>query len=448
MNDPSGMAVSRLWVVVLYMAWWVGIAWVYGTSFSDRWGSRAFASDWEWARAWPAIGVVLAVACLLPTSIRVTTATAHASVALIVVPTASLFAFGAVSGDVLVHTLVAVSVLVLLMSLLRIRLGAAPVQLNAETGVLIATILSVCVIAASVGILGVAAINFDVSEVYEYRSVVKSEAPWWLHYAWSATGKVLLPLIMVYGISRRRWWMVAGALALGALLFGVSSHKSMLLVLIVPVAYVYLRVICAAPKVAILWTAIVVLVFCVASQFGFGEGAPKQLHTAASMAYRRGVLVPSVLNGGYLDVFSDPQSRQWWTGSRVGQVLELEAPIVGAPEMVGDWVTPGRGTWANAGWIGAGYAQAGVPAVLLYSVIVALYVYALDAMAVRHGIAETVSVSLVFILTILCSADTVTAMGSHGGLLLILALFVLTPIKRVRFGSEWVGCGGAKGVPG
>ncbi len=100
---------------------------------------------------------------------------------------------------------------------------------------------------------------------------------------------------------------------------------------------------------------------------------------------------------------------------------------VTAPFLIGEEYFGDTDTSANAGMIGSGYANAGLIGVAVYAALIGLLISVLNAYGRRIGHAFVTAASLSTIFNVVTSTDLVTAILTHGLLLLLLLLALFPP---------------------
>jgi hypothetical protein len=143
-----------------------------------------------------------------------------------------------------------------------------------------------------------------------------------------------------------------------------------------------------------------------------------------SYLVRRGFFVPPLLDQAYIDFFKE-QPKYYWSTSRMGLGFVENPYEKTAPFLVGEAVFGKPDMSANTGIIGSGFSQAGIPGVMIYSLLTGILIAYLNACGRSAGHALVVSISAPVILAITTSTDFTTALLSHGLILLLLILTLL-----------------------
>lgn len=271
--------------------------------------------------------------------------------------------------------------------------------------------------------------NLDIATVYTYRRVIEDSLPEVYAYLIPIFTKVILTFTIFLACQERNYTAIAICIGFGLVLFGLTSHKSVLVYPFIVVA-VYFAGRKYSPAqmfviMAIVATLISLLDF--ATHFaGIWVGY---------MVSGRAFLVPALLNHHYFEFFSN-HPWYWWSGSRLTLgLLPMPYPQT-APFTIGIEYFRDNDTSANIGWYGSGYAQAGLFGALLYSVLLGLLFAYFNACAKRIG--NILPVIVVHVLTALSSTDTLTLFLTDGLIVLLLLLRTLAATNARKIKSPHV----------
>ena len=272
-------------------------------------------------------------------------------------------------------------------------------------------------------------LNFNLAAVYELRREAALNLPSVFAYLTPLVAKVAIPFALVFALRERRWFFACTLVLLSFLLFGLTAHKSLLFypVVVVFVYYTagsrYLVQNFLAALMAILIASGVDLWF----QF---HGAGGLSGWFASLFARRAILVPSFLNWYYFDFFSSAE-KYFWADSKVTFGLLASPFDLRFPHLIGMEYFNKEGMSANTGWIGSGYANAGIWGVMLYSVLIGGLFAFLDSYANRHGTRMVIALFTLPVFTLLTSTDFLTMLLTHGLFFSILMLAMIKPEPEV-----------------
>lgn len=330
--------------------------------------------------------------------------------------------------------------IVMAASAIRIGFHIDP-PLPANLYTLLALGLATLLFVATAALGGLANINFDLSQVYNLRDDAAEYLPQAFNYIIPAFTKTLIPFGIATALHCRMRVIAFGMVLISILMFGMTTHKIMLFApILVFLTYYGLRhapfvTILAAATAAIL--AVIALAVLVLGYFP-PDSPPGWLE---SMFVWRSLIVPSFLDYNHM-LFFEENTRYWWSTSQI-TFNQIEAPNrgMGIPAVIGVAMFGDTTLQANTGFIGSGYAQAGLIGVVVYSVGAGLFL-SLVRQAADHIAPEVViSASLTLVFTVFMSTDFVGTFLTHGLILACLFLVWLGPPKRLLEGRLGTGRG-------
>lgn len=341
----------------------------------------------------------------------------------IAVPTLSLFSQSERPvQDIGLIMLGFVLVAVFLCVMPRIRVPV-PGRLFFSFLVILAVLLFVYVFGGLVVGGGLSRLNFNFYNVYEVReSYNESRLPLFGYFV-SWVAYVINMGFLIFFFVKRKYVGIFAVLLAQVLIFGMTNFKTFLFLPFVILSVLWIVGRFNFERIVLFGASAVVVVLTVigfsGEAMGFGIA-------------RRLFFVPSALHTLYFDYFSmNPLALM--SGSGIGRLLnapyEQSAVFVIADEFWGREFSP------NVGWLGAAYANFGVLGVVLFSLLLAVYLKVADSIAGRLpvlGIAEALFIGPAITL---CSSAFNTFLLTHGGILVLIALWVLAGALVVR--PEW-----------
>ncbi|MDO9418354.1 hypothetical protein [Pararhizobium sp.] len=265
--------------------------------------------------------------------------------------------------------------------------------------------------------------NLDVRKVYAYRDKVAelidvgvlSYINLWVYKVFT------IFLVCVCLLNRKFGWL---ACVLGAqfFFFGLTSHRIVLFLPFLAIAVWFYLVrferLTPMPYMAALGVLAALLLFEACG-----------IESVAEIAIRRAFFVPSGLTYQWFDFFSF-HPHVYWADKLLASFSSGDFVGVNIPRLLGGYYVPGAESASNMGLVPAGYAQAGIWGVMLYSVILGLVLSVLNTV-VRAG-APLWFVSAMTIgplRTALADSDLFTTLLSHGLGMAVLLLW----LYRTRF---------------
>lgn len=279
--------------------------------------------------------------------------------------------------------------------------------------------------------LGFSNISFDLYAVYDFRDDVASEIGVHLNRILSFTSKLFLPLLVIYALtvrSRVRYFLIAIAIIYALLIFGYWQHKS---AIFLPLAVLGLYAILSKGRaehnlLSIFLFLSIVLAF---EAMIFSLRSTPYPGTINALIGRRALFVPPLLTDLYVQFFSSNEKFYWYSltqhfGAKPPDYGLAPAFVIGLNFFDSDEMS------ANVGFVGSGYANAGMTGVLLYSTAMGFILAYLSSQAKILGSVFSFCLTALVVHTALASSDLLTTLRSHGLFLTMLILpFLKSPLK-------------------
>lgn len=338
--------------------------------------------------------------------------------ALVLVPAMAIFACSAAGYNYYFVTVLAVGI-VLAVSKVRVfkSVGIARVNANLLTyGLLLILILYVVSIFLQGGFKY---LNFDLRVVYDFRDEAKTNLPSIYAYISPLIGKIILPLYIVVSLIQRKYLNVIIGFFFGVMIFGLTAHKAPLFFpLVVSFVYLFSR----KNFGFYIFFGLLGLAFLSILDFQMRKWYPDNYFGLfGSLFGRRSMLLPSLISNFYIEYFTNNE-YYYWSMSKVTLGMVTPPSVLGPTYTIGLVYFGDPEINANIGWIGSGFANAGIIGVTVYSVVLGIIVSYLKKVGDSIGPRLVFSVSFILLISIFRSADLITAMLTHGLLFLILLL--------------------------
>ena len=309
-------------------------------------------------------------------------------------------------------------------SIFRSRFGRVP----SKKMLLSIFILVTTVIVLILYINGTKYVNFNISKVYDFRSDSAENLPGIFSYIIPITGKVILPFAISVSFLQKKWIYFLTFIFGSILLFALTAHKSTLFYPFLVIALVWLS--SKQRNIELLLIAIIGILMLASFDFWLLEQGSEYEYAGlfGSIFVRRALFVPSLLNSYYVDWFST-QPKYYWANSSFTFGL-IEAPeTLRAPFLIGQEYFNKPQMSANTGWIGSGYANAGLVGVYVYSAVIGLLFSLFDAYARRLGAPLVTGLFAIPVIAMLTSSDLTTMFLTHGLLVALVLLVIIQPIQ-------------------
>lgn len=297
-------------------------------------------------------------------------------------------------------------------------------------------LLIIMAIGTSVGITaiiaygGLAYFNLDLLDVYEGREAVTALLPAILGYLNSSISKVFIPLAIVVCIFYKKRIALCIFIVFAILLFGLTHHKSVLVGPIVAYGFtIFLQRFSVVQGVSYVFFLTAFIIVGTSTFQYLLEDASSNV--VSGFFVRRMFMMPALLDSYHIDFFSENTFTYWSRSSLSFGLIESDY-YLNTPFLIGDHFFEQDGVSANTGFIGSGFANFGVLGVMIYGVAIGLVLASLNAISRRLGTPFVVAISVFVVVSIITSADFVTAILSHG-LLSLLVLLSLIPADRKMY---------------
>lgn len=406
----------------------------------------AFQGDWL-ERSWfvsvelefaQLISFLLVVGLSILVSTSIKKAGDYLLLLLLMFPVMPMLVIGSHKGGPIEFMLMVLACYLVVMAISRVPGHILPKQglraFRAERIPLLVMMTAILFVGLNLVFGGLSHLNFDIDRVYEFRRAATDTRGALLPYLLTNLVGVLFGLGTAVAMSRENYRAVALFVLLSILIFGLTSFKSHLFVVIFSVA-MYLVFSRSVPALSLVLGAVLVLVVTTLAYFYDSE-----LVDLGALTIRRVFFAPAYVNFLYYDYFS-ASPFMYWADSRVslglvGNPYQLPTPQVIANNYTGiDMMYRiDRYNNANTGFLGAGYAHSGFVGMIVYSVIVGVLIRVANLLQSKIGIAATVSgISYFFVMNVFLSSDLLTCLISHGGVLfLLIAIFSSSDQRTVK----------------
>lgn len=267
---------------------------------------------------------------------------------------------------------------------------------------------------------GLGIFNLDIMKVYNFRLKLRETMEGILAYLDSWVMKIFNPFCIAYSLYLRKRVLVVLFFVLQILLFGFSSHKSVLFTgLVIIITYFSIPYFMKSPANLIkcfIGGAMLPLVISL-------SGMENKFAVILYSLYRRIFCVPAQINFRYYDFFSEHgfdwfhQSflRHFYTSRfdlRLTRMIGLE--YFGNPE-----------TNVNTGFLASGYAQGGFIVMLIYSIIVGLIIAFIASLSRNMSKRFAMSFSILPLFFLFTSSDLPTSILTGGMGWMIILMYIL-----------------------
>lgn len=410
----------RVMVILLNCAIYLLLQAVHTFYVTDIFKSEGFLPKFDDDRAVLSFFLVLVFSFFIGGERRPSHFFLQLGMALIVIPSLVLFAGSGLPIDFILITLGAYTLVGVVAVSLRFSLPDG-IGMRPDTVITPICLGMVAFVGSIFAYGGGQFLNFDFGKVYQFRSEASENLPAIYRYLVPIFTQAVIPFGLAIALAQRRLLMAGLIVLLSVLAFALSGHKGPLFF---PALVVAVYVAFAMGRISLL--ILLGTLAAVAASFidlyletqGLSEG------WIGAIVADRLLLLPSLLDHYYIDFFSkNPQ--YYWSESRITYGLVDRPFDLPSPKLIGEVYFPQYQPFANTGWIGSGYAQAGLAGVALYSVGVGLVFAYVDAAAKRFGARTAIAMFVIHVVHLLTAVDFITSFLT-GGLLFSVLLAAMT----------------------
>lgn len=277
--------------------------------------------------------------------------------------------------------------------------------------------------------------NLDFSRVYDLRREAAEDLPGIFAYLYSVFSKTVIPFGITVALLYRNYLFVVFFFCAAILLFGLTTHKSILFTPIVVLGVFFFLARYRRYSVIISLFIIAIIAALIAAYLDSVYDASPLFGWYESLFMQRVMMVPPLLDYFFLEFFSE-NPKYFWSDSRVTFGL-VGSPYGGitAPFIIGEAYFDNVAMSANAGFIGSGYSQAGIIGVVVYAICVGLTVSIFQTYGRHLGVPFVAASMLGQFLSMSSATDFLTMFLTHG---LLLALIILTLVGKPGIGNASV----------
>lgn len=266
---------------------------------------------------------------------------------------------------------------------------------------------------------GLSYLNFDLLKVYEFRSTVGSTIfPGILSYAMTWFGKVINPLMIAFSLWKSNNVMIVFTIGVQVLFFAIVAHKAMLFY---PLLIIFVYIFCnkryfsqMVPLGLVGVTALSSILYILTDKL-----------ILISLFVRRVLYVTANNHYRYFDTFNELGYIYFSNKSWFPKIIEYpyDLPI---PQLISYIYNGDTGTWVNTGFLATGYMNFGLVGMLIYSFIIGIIFRFIDYIAKRYlPVWLCIGIMIAPIFSLL-SADLPTALVTHGILLAMIMLWLMS----------------------
>ena len=339
---------------------------------------------------------------------------------LMIVPVTTLYAFNNEPAVSFYSMVLPYTAMLLALSTKRVRIYYLPYGKKLALG--FAFFMVMLVLAHYILTVGFEHMNFSLRKVYELRNseYARASNAGLFGYFNSWVTKVLNFFLIAVALLRKKYILALFFVAIQILLFGLSGHKSILFsLLLLGGLFIFDKF--KYQTTILIYSLNGILVSLLIYFFVFHQPI-----IMPSILIRRVFFTPAYLNYVYFDYFSI-HDHVYWSNSVLKSVFTYPydvAPVF----MIGQFLGHPHMA-ANIGLFGAGYMQAGIFGIILYTLIVIVLINLIQQF---EGLPKWMinAIILMPMLSLFISSDLPTTLLTHGLLIAIVILYLYSTPKE------------------
>lgn len=419
---PKKFGGGKPLVLALYMLAYIFILVLYEIYLSRYWDYMGFVSHPNGMKIALAMGIIACFSLATPTSADARSFFLNFALTIHLLPLLAIYAYADKPNEYVLVISFAYAVVYIVSAVDFPRLELF--KIGSSLYMWASLILTILFILSIVAYGGLRFFNLDLSLVYEFRRDAADNLPDIFGYISSTMTKVIVPFGIAVALIHKRYAVAILFLILSVVVFGLTGHRSVLfspflVVIAYGIVHFYRN-----------YFAILVLFVCgllagIVSVYLMTMYDGRSLWSwYNTLIIRRALMLPATIDFNYLDYFFYNQFY-YWSSSRISLGLVPSPYDVPPPSLIGELYFGSKETSANTGFIGSGFAQAGVWGVALYAAGVGMFIAIFRTYGAYLGLPFMVAVAIGPVMTMLRATDFLTLFLTHGMLLFLLLLVLV-----------------------
>jgi len=410
--------------ITLYLALFYG----YYVYLVPSWGYYGFLWHPDWTKIIEAMAWTTIISWILPVSIRKPSDFyIHLQFLVPILPMLVMYGALALPRPFMHAVLFSFGVMLLIVKRIRFKPVRTP-NINPKDLQLLLLFIGYLVVASIIFQGGWRYFNIDLTKVYTYREAAASYLPSFYGYLNPWVSKVVFPFSLLLATLTRKKMQAFLALTGSVLMFGLTSHKGALFYPFVVLLFYWIVGRKKSLLLLLVGYCFVIILSLIDYWLGVFQG------WVATLMLRRSIFVPALLSFDYYDFFSR-HGFVYWAQSKVAFGMLSYRYSLSIPHLIGLHYFNNPATGANTGWLGSGYANAGIMGMLIYAILIGGIFLLLDAYTIFHDQQVLIAIFVAPLLAVMVSSDLPTALLTHGTLIgLLLLTFFRTRHLTTREG--------------
>ena len=282
-------------------------------------------------------------------------------------------------------------------------------------------------IARYIMINGLGIFNLNINNVYNYRFILRKSMAGIGVYLDNWVARVINPFCIIYALHTRKRFLTCFFIILQILLFGFSSHKFTLFIILLVLATYYMGVAFARSPIKVLRLALLgsllpILIYLTAVE--------NVLTKTFYALYLRVFVMPAQINFWYYDYFSR-NGFDWFHQSFLRHFYVSKYDLL-LPRIIGLNYFGNAANNANTGFLASGYAQGGFIVMLVYSVIVGLIISCIVSASRYVNTRILLAMSVCPLMILFSSNDLPTSILTGGICWVLLLIYLMCKFNIIK----------------
>ncbi|MGB3538565.1 MAG: hypothetical protein WBA42_10430 [Mesorhizobium sp.] len=413
---------SKILMAALYMVAFGLLLAIYGYYLAPFWGYMGFEANPDGGKIALSAGVILLFVAATPASADARNFFLNVILSIYLLPAMVVYSYAdkPTSAALVIWMALAVVYVVSAIPLPRVVLF----RIETEQLMWSMAIATGCLLASYYALGGLSNFNLDISRVYEFRREAAEELPGVFGYLSSTFAKVVVPFGFAVSLLHRKYLFSLFFILSFILIFGFTSNKGVIFAPLVVIVTFFMTKIYNNYRSFLYIFILIILVGILSVPLMDYFGGDSIYAWYNTLLIRRALMLPLIIDFHYFDYFSE-NPYYYWSYSKLSLGMVSTIYDLAPPFQIGKIFFGSSDTSANTGFIGSGFAQAGVMGALLYSIGVGFILAILQSYGRYLGRPFIASVVIDLFINLINSSDFLTMFLTHG-LFLSLILIGLT----------------------
>ncbi len=260
---------------------------------------------------------------------------------------------------------------------------------------------------------------FIIKDIYQVRDTFKELSTLWTGYTYSPLGKFLVPVLFVIALYKRKYLILTVSLIAFLYLYMIGAHKILLFGFLLVIFLYFFRHYFLQSTVFLLVLTAILLVGYISYQFFNFE-------PIISLSSRRFLFYPALHNEFYYEFF---QNNHIYLSHSILEPFFDYPYDLNPSYKISEVFKNNPDQSCNNGFISSGYMNFGIPGALGNIIFLGILFKFIDDLKI-HPVFSGIFVIMLYTLV---SSELMTALGTHGIILLVLIAYIFLNRTQKEF---------------